>query len=125
MRPPWDTTPRTPFFLVAGRDPRWGRNLETYSESPELVGAYASAMVDGAQWGDRSSTYLQAIIAVKHAAAYQVEDNRMARNANISVYDLGETYLPAWKEVVTGASYSTGALGYMCRCACRTLNRRA
>ena len=49
-------------------------------------------MIDGAQWGDRASPYMQVIAVAKHAAAYQVEDNRFARDAVISPYDLGETY---------------------------------
>ncbi len=31
------------------RDVRWGRSYESYSESPELVAAYARAMVTGLQ----------------------------------------------------------------------------
>lgn len=73
---------------------QWGRNLETYSESPELVSALASSMIDGAQWGDRLSPYMQVIAVAKHAAAYQVEDGRFARNAVVSAYDLSETYFP-------------------------------
>src|ERR1700733_10184158 len=35
--------------VAVARDVRWGRSYESYSESPELVAAYAAAMVAGLQ----------------------------------------------------------------------------
>lgn len=35
--------------LAVVRDPRWGRTYESYSESPDVVAAMASAMVEGLQ----------------------------------------------------------------------------
>ena len=38
--------------LAVARDDRWGRTYESYSEDPEVVAAYASAMIEGLQ-GER------------------------------------------------------------------------
>jgi len=40
------------------------------------------------------------IVAAKHATAYQVEQNRFARNENITQHDLSDTFYPAWEAVV-------------------------
>jgi beta-glucosidase len=40
--------------VAVARDVRWGRSYESYSESPELVAAYAAAMVTGLQ-GERDT----------------------------------------------------------------------
>ncbi|WP_193161975.1 glycoside hydrolase family 3 N-terminal domain-containing protein [Microbulbifer hainanensis] len=37
--------------LAVARDDRWGRTYESYSENPDLVREYASAMVEGLQGG--------------------------------------------------------------------------
>jgi len=42
---PWTFAPT----LAVARDDRWGRSYESYSEDPELVRAYAGAMVEGLQ----------------------------------------------------------------------------
>jgi beta-glucosidase len=51
------------------RDGRWGRAYESYTESPELVGRYASAMVSGLQ-GERGTPEFMApgrtLSSVKH-----------------------------------------------------------
>jgi beta-glucosidase len=51
------------------RDVRWGRSYESYSESPELVAAYAAAMVTGLQ-GQRGTPQFMApgrtLSSVKH-----------------------------------------------------------
>lgn len=59
-----------------GRDPRWGRQVETYSECPWATGQLGAAIVRGAQHGADGGAsgngFLKAIVAVKHATAYQV-----------------------------------------------------
>ena len=51
-----------------------------------------AAIVEGAMRGtDGGSSgggYLKLIVAVKHATAYQIENNRFARNVNIPPHDL-------------------------------------
>ena len=97
------------------RDGRWGRQIETYSEDPFMTGALGAAIVRGAQFGvdgsgDVGNGYLKAIVAVKHATAYQVETNRFALDETISQHDLADTYYPAWQSVIEDG----GAVGFMC-----------
>jgi beta-glucosidase len=55
--------------VAVARDVRWGRSYESYSESPELVAAYAAAMVTGLQ-GERDTAQFMApgrtLSSVKH-----------------------------------------------------------
>jgi len=55
--------------VAVARDVRWGRSYESYSESPELVAAYAAAMVTGLQ-GQRDTPQFMApghtLSSVKH-----------------------------------------------------------
>lgn len=54
--------------VAAARDDRWGRTYESYSEDPEVVGAYARAIVTGLQ-GDISDGNIDdqhVISTVKH-----------------------------------------------------------
>lgn len=96
------------------RDPRWGRNQETVSEDPFLNGAYAAALVRGAQGDD--PRFLQIAYTCKHLAAYSVEADRMhGSDAVVSERDLQETYLPAFKSCVLAGSQQL-----MCRYASAT-----
>jgi beta-glucosidase len=55
--------------VAVARDVRWGRSYESYSEAPELVAAYAAAMVTGLQ-GERDTAQFMApghtLSSVKH-----------------------------------------------------------
>jgi beta-glucosidase len=55
--------------VAVARDVRWGRSYESYSESPELVAAYAAAMVTGLQ-GERGTARFmmpgRTLSSVKH-----------------------------------------------------------
>ena len=88
--------------------------METYSEDPFLTGQLGAAIVRGAQFGADGGAsgggFLKAIVAVKHATAYQVEANRFGLNENISQHDLEDTYYPAWRGVISDG----GAVGAMC-----------
>jgi beta-glucosidase len=78
------------------RDPRWGRGMETYGEDPFLTGKLAVQFIKGIQGDDPK--YLKAIATVKHFAVHSgPEPERHSFDANISDYDLRETYLPAFK----------------------------
>lgn len=96
------------------RDSRWGRAVETYSEDPWATGQFGANIVTGAQngldGGASGNGYLKLIVAVKHATAYQVENNRFARNENISLHDLSDTFYPAWEAVMEQGKAS----GFMC-----------
>ena len=85
------------------RDPRWGRGMETYGEDPWLMGEMGSAVVRGLQ-GDPDARILKAHACAKHYAVHSgLESNRHRFDARISERDLRETYLPAFKTLVTKA----------------------
>lgn len=97
------------------RDPRWGRNMETPGEDPLAVGRYAVAYTRGLQEGRGESPFLQAVVTLKHWAAYSYEDydhvDRMAFDARVNPYDFADTYLPAFRAAVEPPS---NARGLMC-----------
>jgi beta-glucosidase len=90
------------------RDPRWGRGMETWGEDPYLTGVMASAFVKGLR-GDHPR-YLKTAACAKHFAVHSgPEKERHHFNARVSEKDLYETYLPAFRDVVTA-----GVDGIMC-----------
>ena len=85
------------------RDPRWGRGMETYGEDPYLMGRMGMAVVRGLQGPDDSPVRkLQA--CAKHFAVHSgPEPERHRFDARPTRRDLYETYLPAFKDLVTKA----------------------
>jgi beta-glucosidase len=107
------------------RDPRWGRGQETWGEDPFLTGEMATAFVKGLQ-GDHPK-YLKAAACAKHYAVHSgPEKDRHTFNAQVTKRELYDTYLPAFKKLVTEAKVEAvmGAynrtLGEVC-CASRLL----
>ena len=90
------------------RDPRWGRNEESYSEDPYLLSRMAVAFVKGFQGDDPK--YLKAVATVKHFVANNSEYNRHTGSSDISKRWLREYYLPVFKSAVTEG----GAFSVMC-----------
>lgn len=91
------------------RDPRWGRGQETYGEDPFLTAMLGKAFVRGLQGEDPK--YLKAAACAKHYAVHSgPEPLRHVFNADVSDYDLWDTYLPAFKELVVNANVA----GVMC-----------
>jgi beta-glucosidase len=91
------------------RDPRWGRGQETYGEDPYLTGRLGSAFVQGLQGNDPAC--LKASACAKHYAVHSgPEWNRHTFNAQVSAFDLWDTYLPAFEKLIVHA----GATGVMC-----------
>ena len=88
------------------RDPRWGRGHETYGEDPFLTGALGTQFVRGLQGDDNN--YLKVVATAKHYAVHSgPEPLRHEFNAKVSERDLRETYLPAFRKLVTdGEVYS-------------------
>lgn len=84
------------------RDPRWGRGMETYGEDPYLTSLMGLAVVRGLQ-GNGAGKYDKTHACAKHYAVHSgPEWNRHSFDAkNISQRDLWETYLPAFKTLVT------------------------
>ncbi|MBU3745161.1 MAG: glycosyl hydrolase, partial [Sediminibacterium sp.] len=91
------------------RDPRWGRGQETYGEDPFLTGKMGAAFVRGLQGDDKK--YLLAAACAKHFAVHSgPEISRHSDNYETNDFDLWDTYLPAFKELVVNA----GVAGVMC-----------
>ena len=85
------------------RDPRWGRGMETYGEDPFLTGRLGMAVVRGLQ-GPEDSPVRKTHACAKHYAVHSgLESNRHRFDAQVSERDLRETYLPAFKDLVTKA----------------------
>ena len=83
------------------RDPRWGRGHETYGEDPYLTAELGKAYVRGLQ-GDGDT--MKAAACAKHFAVHSgPEALRHRFNAVSSRKDMAETYLPAFKALVTEA----------------------
>lgn len=91
------------------RDPRWGRGQETYGEDPYLTATMGKAFVKGLQGDDPN--YLKSSACAKHYAVHSgPESSRHTFNAVVSKYDLWDTYLPAFQDLVTEGNVS----GVMC-----------
>lgn len=84
------------------RDPRWGRGQETWGEDPHLTGEMGAAFVRGLQGDD--PRYLKTAACAKHFAVHSgPEAARHTFDAQVSLRDLRESYLPAFKKLVTEA----------------------
>jgi beta-glucosidase len=84
------------------RDPRWGRGQETYGEDPYLTGRMGVAFVTGIQGDDPK--YLKLVSTPKHYAVHSgPEPTRHQDNVDVSLHDLEDTYLPAFRAAVMEA----------------------
>ena len=81
------------------RDPRWGRGQETYGEDPFLTGRLGTAFVRGLQGDDPK--YFKTISTPKHYAVHSgPEPSRHTIDVKISLHDMEDTYLPAFRQTV-------------------------
>lgn len=91
------------------RDPRWGRGHETYGEDPYLTSRIGVSFVKNLQGDD--PRYIKAAACAKHYAVHSgPEALRHEFNAEVSMKDLWETYLPAFEALVTEAQVE-GVMG--------------
>ena len=82
------------------RDPRWGRGQETYGEDPYLTGRLGVEFVRALQGDDPK--YVKVFATAKHFAVHSgPEAERHQFDARPSERDLYETYLPAFRALVT------------------------
>ncbi len=85
------------------RDPRWGRGQETCGEDPYMNAVLGVQTVLGMQGND--SKYFKTHACAKHYAVHSgPEPLRHTYNAKVSMRDLWETYLPAFKALVKKAN---------------------
>ena len=87
------------------RDPRWGRNEESYSEDPYLLSQMGVAFVKGMQGDD--PYYLKTVSTPKHFIANNEEARRHTGSSDVDMRCLYEYYLPAFHHaIVDGKAYS-------------------
>jgi beta-glucosidase len=81
------------------RDPRWGRGMETFGEDPFLTASLGVEFIKGLQGND--PRYLELVATPKHFAVHSgPEPLRHGFNAEVSPYDLEDTYLPAFRAAI-------------------------
>ncbi len=97
-----------------GRDPRWGRNDEAFSEDPLLTADIASQFVNGLEGKDEQGNllpqgggYLKAIATIKHYAANNTEGDRLGGptdrltgTSNMDERTLREYYTAQFKQII-------------------------
>jgi beta-glucosidase len=87
------------------RDPRWGRNEESYSEDPYLLSRMGVAFVKGMQGDD--PYYLKTVSTPKHFMANNEEERRHTGSSDVDMRSMFEYYLPAFRQaIVEGKAYS-------------------
>ncbi len=85
------------------RDPRWGRGQETCGEDPYMNAVLGVQTVLGMQ--GNNDKYFKTHACAKHYAVHSgPEPLRHTYNATVSMRDLWETYLPAFKALVKKAN---------------------
>lgn len=105
------------------RDPRWGRNDESYGEDPLLVGLMGSSFVKGVEGKNEDGSYKlvnangegikQAVTTIKHYAANNSEKNRYTSGAdNVTVREMREYYTRPARIVVDNADVSSVMMAY-------------
>ncbi|HEX2903967.1 MAG TPA: glycoside hydrolase family 3 C-terminal domain-containing protein [Jatrophihabitans sp.] len=89
------------------RDPRWGRNDESWSEDPTLTADLAAQYVDGLQGQTQNGTlpasangYYKAIATLKHYAANNSEVNRRQGSADMDQRTLREYYTKQFADII-------------------------
>ncbi|WGL50740.1 glycoside hydrolase family 3 C-terminal domain-containing protein [Nocardioides sp. BP30] len=92
------------------RDPRWGRNDESWSEDPTLTAALAGQYVDGLQGqtpGGKlpksANGYYKAIATLKHYAANNSEVNRRTGSSDMDQRTLREYYTKQFADIIEQA----------------------
>ena len=93
------------------RDPRWGRNDESYGEDPLLAAAMAAQFVNGMQGQDMQGNllpegdgYLKTITTLKHYAANNSEGNRLNGTATYDERASREYYTAQFRMIVEMAN---------------------
>jgi beta-glucosidase len=101
------------------RDPRWGRNDETYSEDPYLTAALASQYVNGMEGKDQSGHllpesggYLKTTTTLKHYAANNSEFNRLNGSSDMDERTLREYYTAQFRAIVRQADPASVMTAY-------------
>ena len=95
--------------VAVARDVRWGRSYESYSESPELVAAYAAAMVTGLQGESGTPQFMSpghTLSSVKHFLG----DGGTLGGRDQGITDVSEAQLGAVHAAGYPAAIKAGAM---------------
>jgi beta-glucosidase len=93
------------------RDPRWGRGQETYGEDPFLTAHMGVAYVTGMQGDDPK--YFRTIATPKHFAVHSgPESTRHTVDIKVSLHDIEDTYLPAFRAALVDAKADSVMCAY-------------
>ncbi|HEY3835198.1 MAG TPA: glycoside hydrolase family 3 C-terminal domain-containing protein [Bryobacteraceae bacterium] len=93
------------------RDPRWGRGQETYGEDPFLTAHMGMAYVSGMQGDD--PRYFRTIATPKHFAVHSgPEATRHNVDVKVSLHDIEDTYLPAFRAAIVDAKADSVMCAY-------------
>jgi beta-glucosidase len=96
--------------LDIARDPRWGRQEETYGEDPHLTSRLGVAFIKGMQ-GDRLRDGI--IACPKHLVGYGASEGGKDNDPiSITYRDLHETYLPPFEAAFTEADAQSVMICY-------------
>lgn len=88
------------------RDPRWGRNEESYGEDPYLTAEIGGNAVKGMQGTD--DKYIKTITTLKHYAANNCEGERQTGTSVANESTMREYYLRAFRDI--SENYDPGAV---------------
>ncbi len=98
------------------RDPRWGRNEESYSEDPLLMGEMAKQFVNGVEGKDQDGNliedYYQVHTTIKHYLANNTENIRLVDGADLNMRQLYEYYASPYRTVIEDANVSSVMTAY-------------
>ncbi len=82
------------------RDPRWGRNEESFSEDVYLTSVFGEAFVKGMQYGmEESGDYKKTIPTLKHFLANNIEGERQRGTSIMTEDELRNYYTAAFRNV--------------------------
>lgn len=84
------------------RDPRWGRNEESYGEDPYLTSEIGAKSVEGMQGED--AKYLKTIATLKHFAANNCEGERQTGTSVMTEKTFREYYTRTFKDIVESSN---------------------
>lgn len=79
------------------RDPRWGRNEETYGEDPYLSSQLGAEFVKGMQGDDEK--YLKTIATLKHFAANNNESGRSSGSSMMTEFNFRNYYTRVYQDI--------------------------
>ena len=100
------------------RDPRWGRNEESYSEDPYLTARMASQYVQGLEGKDQNGNlldpdgYYNAHSTIKHFVANNSEANRTNGGAVSSLNALRNYYMSPYRSIIKATNISSVMTAY-------------